>query len=226
MLTATRLDRVPLVEWYRRNRERSKALFDLLADEAYYAQPISLRHPLVFYDGHLPGFSFNTLVKKALGRPSIDARLETLFARGIDPHEDASATTSDRPTTTDQRPTTSHQPQTTSLRTPWPSREEVRAFADEADRQVIDALTHAEIEQPWTSIARPCGSGVQHPRARSDAPGNAAVPVASSAFRAEAASGGVLARDEWPRSVARTDQGSGWTCDAWRLSRRHSIRLG
>ena len=73
--------------WYRRNRARSRALFDLLADEAYYSQPIALRHPIVFYEGHLPGFSFNTLVKKALGRPSIDPRLETLFARGIDPHE-------------------------------------------------------------------------------------------------------------------------------------------
>src|SRR3954466_3555399 len=79
MFTVARLDRAPLLAWYRRNRERSRALFDLLEDEAYYAQPISLRHPLVFYDGHLPGFSFNTLVKKALGHPSIDARLETLF---------------------------------------------------------------------------------------------------------------------------------------------------
>ncbi len=142
MLAATRLDRAPLVEWYRRNRERSRALFDLLADEAYYAQPISLRHPLVFYDGHLPGFSFNTLVKKALGRPSIDARLETIFARGIDPHENTAAATSERPATSDQPPTTSHQART------WPSREEVRAFADEADRQVIDALMHDDIEQP------------------------------------------------------------------------------
>ena len=80
-------DRQAAAAWYRRNRERSRALFDLLTDETYYSRPISLRHPIVFYEGHLPGFSFNTLVKKGLGRPSIDARLETLFARGIDPHE-------------------------------------------------------------------------------------------------------------------------------------------
>src|SRR5262252_8632545 len=83
------LDRAASVQWYRTNRERSRSLFDLLEDEAYYSQPIALRHPIVFYEGHLPAFSFNTLVKKALGRPSIDARLETLFARGIDPHEAA-----------------------------------------------------------------------------------------------------------------------------------------
>src|SRR5215210_8729303 len=70
---------------YQRMRARSREIFALLGDQAYYSQPISLRHPIVFYDGHLPGFSFNTLVKKALGGDSIDSRLETLFARGIDP---------------------------------------------------------------------------------------------------------------------------------------------
>src|SRR6267154_3009315 len=85
-------DRSAAAAWYRRNRARSRALFDLLSEDAYYSQPIALRHPIVFYEGHLPGFSFNTLVKKALGRPSIDPRLETLFARGIDPHEAAGAT--------------------------------------------------------------------------------------------------------------------------------------
>src|ERR1700716_3248923 len=80
-------DRSAAAAWYRRNRARSRALFDLLAGEAYYSQPIALRHPIVFYEGHLPAFSFNTLVKRALGCPSIDAGLETLFARGIDPDE-------------------------------------------------------------------------------------------------------------------------------------------
>src|SRR3954470_15517260 len=77
------------VSWYRRNRERSRAIFDLVSDSAYYARPIALRHPLVFYEGHLPAFSFNTLVKRALGGPAIDERLEVLFARGIDPDESA-----------------------------------------------------------------------------------------------------------------------------------------
>jgi gamma-glutamyl hercynylcysteine S-oxide synthase len=131
MSTAAGLDRAPLLAWYQRNRERSRALFDLIADDAYYAQPISLRHPLIFYDGHLPGFSFNTLVKKALGRPSIDARLETLFARGIDPHESGAA-----------------QPTAASVRAQWPSRAEVRAFADEADRQVLAALANDDVERP------------------------------------------------------------------------------
>src|SRR3954469_1933024 len=79
---------------YQAIRARSRRLFGLLDDEAYYSRPIDLRHPIVFYDGHLPAFAFNTLVKRALGRSGIDERLETLFARGIDPstppQEDAS----------------------------------------------------------------------------------------------------------------------------------------
>src|SRR5215216_3855699 len=78
-------------DWYRRNRRRSSALFDLLSEDAYYSQPIALRHPIVFYEGHLPAFSFNTLIKKALGRPGIDPYLEQLFARGIDPDQPVSA---------------------------------------------------------------------------------------------------------------------------------------
>jgi ergothioneine biosynthesis protein EgtB len=104
-------------------------LFSLLADSAYYQQPIALRHPIVFYEGHLPGFSFNTLVKKALGKPSVDARLEALFARGIDPDESPDRRVGD------------------PALQQWPSRAEVCAFVDEADRRVVDALSNAEIDQ-------------------------------------------------------------------------------
>ncbi len=92
--TSSGVDQAVFADWYRRNRQRSRALFDLLTEETYYSQPIALRHPIVFYEGHLPAFSFNTLIKRALGRPSIDEPLERLFARGIDPSEaDASTRT-------------------------------------------------------------------------------------------------------------------------------------
>jgi ergothioneine biosynthesis protein EgtB len=134
MHTAVNVDRQALVAWYRRNRERSAALFDMLADEAYYSRPIALRHPIVFYEGHLPGFSFNTVVKRGLGRPSIDAGLEALFARGIDPHETQAA----------EPPSVAG----AANRGPWPSRAEVRRFAAEADRQVLEAIEHDDIDQP------------------------------------------------------------------------------
>ena len=60
-------------------------MFDLVTPEAYYSRPITLRNPVVFYEGHLAAFSVNTLLKKALGQQGIDPALEVLFARGIDP---------------------------------------------------------------------------------------------------------------------------------------------
>src|ERR1700676_1162682 len=101
-----------VVHRYRRNRERPRTLFNLFTDEAYYSRPIALRHPIVFYEGHLPAFSFHTLLKRGLGAPEPDAPLETLFARGIDPHEssghDATAVR--------------------DVRGGWPTRDAVRRF--------------------------------------------------------------------------------------------------
>ncbi len=120
-----------MLEWYLRNRARSRQLFDLIADEAYYSQPIGLRHPVVFYEGHLPAFSFNTVMKRALGAPSIEPQLETLFARGIDP---------DRAVAPWPLTPADHAAR-------WPSRDVVRAFGDVADRQIVDALQNAELER-------------------------------------------------------------------------------
>jgi ergothioneine biosynthesis protein EgtB len=122
------VQRSTLCDWYKRNRARSRALFDLLAPDAYYSRPIALRHPIVFYEGHLPAFSFNTLVKRALGRPPIDERLERLFARGIDPDDTGAAGT--------------------VAGGEWPRRDVVRAFADEADRQVLAALADEDLDRP------------------------------------------------------------------------------
>ncbi|MGE3959176.1 MAG: SUMF1/EgtB/PvdO family nonheme iron enzyme [Vicinamibacterales bacterium] len=129
MASADPTVRERLIARYRRNRQRSAELFGLLSEQAYYSRPIELRHPIVFYEGHLPGFSLNTLVKKALGEPGIDARLEALFARGIDPHE-----------------SDVHAPGARSQA--WPDRNEVIAFAEEADRRVMAALESASLERP------------------------------------------------------------------------------
>jgi iron(II)-dependent oxidoreductase len=149
------LDRAGVVSWYQRNRARSRALFDLVEPAAYYRRPIPLRQPVVFYDGHLPAFSFNTLVKKALGGASIDPSLETLFARGIDPAEHpAPGTSHPAPSTSHPAPSTSHPAPSTQHPAPdpvsslWPSRSCVREFAAEADRRVLGALEHADVERP------------------------------------------------------------------------------
>lgn len=119
-----RLDRDELIARYRANRAHTRRLFELFAPEAYYERPIALRNPVVFYEGHLPGFALNTLVKLALKREGVDARLEALFARGIDPEDEA------------------------AVRSPtdlWPTREEVQAFAAECDARVEDALRNGTL---------------------------------------------------------------------------------
>ena len=124
----TPLDRAGLVAWYNANRARSASIFGLIDPAGFYEAPIPLRHPFVFYVGHLPAFSFLTLVRDALRRPSIDRPLEDLFNRGIDPDSLAAAE--------------EHR------RKAWPSLEAVADFARRCDEAVIDALLHAKLDDP------------------------------------------------------------------------------
>ncbi|GAC1654157.1 MAG: ergothioneine biosynthesis protein EgtB [Vulcanimicrobiaceae bacterium] len=119
------LDREILADWYRRNRERSAAIFALVDPAAYYTRPIPLRHPFAFYEGHLPAFSYLTLNERALGEAPVDARLEKLFERGIDP--------------SDLRAAQRHE------REDWPAREELDEFAQACDARVLWALKNAKL---------------------------------------------------------------------------------
>jgi formylglycine-generating enzyme required for sulfatase activity len=121
---ASAVDRQAAVDAYRRNRERSREIFDLIDPAAYYSRPIALRNPIVFYEGHLPAFSVIAFLRRGLGRPPVDRRLEDLFARGIDPDSEQSAVPR------------------SGASTSWPSREEVRAFGDACDAAVLRALEH------------------------------------------------------------------------------------
>jgi iron(II)-dependent oxidoreductase len=131
------LDRDAAIEWYLRNRARSRSLFNLLAPDAYYTRPIALRNPVVFYEGHLPAFSVIALIKRGLGRPGIDDRLETLFARGIDPEDERAAAAA------------------SSASAVWPSREEVQAYARRADEAILDALRTSPLEKIGRPAMRP-----------------------------------------------------------------------
>jgi gamma-glutamyl hercynylcysteine S-oxide synthase len=114
-----------LLAWYRSARARTREIFDIVKPDSFYERPIPLRNPIVFYEGHLPGFSVNTLVKQALGREGVDAELETLFARGIDPGSQA---------------------EVRDPREGWPEAEQVRAFANACDVLVEDAIATGDLE--------------------------------------------------------------------------------
>jgi formylglycine-generating enzyme required for sulfatase activity len=120
------VSRDDLVHWFRRGRAFSREVFSIPVDEAYYDRPIALRNPIVFYEGHLPAFNINTLMKLALRCRGIDEHFETLFARGIDPDSpDAVKSPADV----------------------WPSRAEVQAYGARADGIIEDALRHGPIER-------------------------------------------------------------------------------
>lgn len=126
--TTPGLDRGALVEWYRRNRERSANLFALIDEDAFWQRPIPLRHPFVFYEGHLPAFSFLTLNERALGEAPLDPVLERLFERGIDPGSVDVARAHER--------------------SDWPSRPEIERFGRACDERVIAALERARLVDP------------------------------------------------------------------------------
>lgn len=128
VIPTSNAQRAEYLTYYERNRKRTREILDLPEPEAYYDRPIPLRHPFVFYDGHIPDFSFVVLARNALGAVSIDEGLERLFQRGIDPDDTATA----------------------AQLTPasWPSRDEVNAFTRECDRRVIEALRTAQLDDP------------------------------------------------------------------------------
>jgi iron(II)-dependent oxidoreductase len=128
------VDRPVLADWFARNRSRSDALFDLVDPGTYLERPIPLRHPIVFYEGHLPVFNVNTVLKKSLGHPGFHAEFERLFARGIDPEDEAAAGR-----------------RAIDI---WPSREAIRAYGAAADPVVADAIRTGPIEGADREVVR------------------------------------------------------------------------
>jgi len=119
------LTRDQLIDWYRDGRRITRELFTIPIAEVYYDRPIPLRNPIVFYEGHIPAFAVNTLIKLALKHDGIDAEFEKLFARGIDPEsEDAAKTPTDF----------------------WPSRDDVLAYGRDADDLIFRALCDGPID--------------------------------------------------------------------------------
>ena len=119
------VDRDLLIAWYREARGRTAALFEIPKNEVYYERPIALRNPIAFYEGHLPAFAINTLIRLGLRQRGISESYETLFARGIDPEDEASAKSP------------------TDL---WPARRDVQDYGRCADERIIAALAGERIE--------------------------------------------------------------------------------
>jgi iron(II)-dependent oxidoreductase len=115
-----------VIDRYRAGRERSKRVFAIPRPANYYDRPIRLRNPIVFYEGHLPAFNVNTLIKGALQRPGVDADYELLFERGIDPEDEGGV----------KSPTDF-----------WPSREKVQAYGAAADQRIEESFATIDLDK-------------------------------------------------------------------------------
>ena len=117
------IDRLTLLDWFAINRRRSRELFDSVTPDAYESRPIPLRNPICFYEGHLPAFNVNTLVKRGLGERGIDADYEVLFERGIDPEDESAVGKGSR----------------------WPPRGAIQTYGEKSDRAIREALLEKDI---------------------------------------------------------------------------------
>ncbi len=99
---------------------RSDALLSLVPEEGLLDRPIPLRHPFLFYLGHLPAFAWTQIGRGVLGRGALDPVLDELFERGIDPVGVDRVDPSDR--------------------SQWPPVEAVETYRDRARGELVELL--------------------------------------------------------------------------------------
>ncbi len=112
-------------------RAESDRLFDLLKADALYERPISQRHRVIFYVGHLDGFDCIQICREALGLKSPEPRLDDLFQAGIDPDS-------------------SHLP--TDTPADWPSLQQVRKYVARCRARVDAHLDSAPEEIVYLAL--------------------------------------------------------------------------
>jgi ergothioneine biosynthesis protein EgtB len=64
---------------------RTDEIFGIIKSHAMLSKPIALRHPFIFYVGHLPAFAWNQICSGVLQWRSFNPHFDELFSRGIDP---------------------------------------------------------------------------------------------------------------------------------------------
>lgn len=145
-LTDEQALRAQLRDYFVTTFDRYESLFETLAtDEAFYTKAISLRHPLIFYYGHTATFFVNKLLLTRLISERLDARLESIFAVGVD---EMSWDDLD------------------GAHYEWPSVAEVKAYRDRVRALVVNLIDNAPLtlpvdwHNPWWAIIM----GIEHER--------------------------------------------------------------
>jgi gamma-glutamyl hercynylcysteine S-oxide synthase len=100
-------------------RKRSDQLFAIVRDEAMYDRPISERHRIIFYVGHLEAFDWNLLADRAFGLKPFNPEFDKLFSFGIDPVDGGLPT---------------------DVPADWPKRDEVSNYVNQVRGRLDDAI--------------------------------------------------------------------------------------
>jgi ergothioneine biosynthesis protein EgtB len=128
---------------------RTDQIFSMLAPDAWLERPIALRHPFVFYLGHLPAFAWNHVCRQLLERPSFEPAFDDLFSRGIDPDVDDPTRCHDHPDIPDR----------------WPSVPEVLVYRDRvraALLESVDLVAERERTHPMARGGRVFSLVIEH----------------------------------------------------------------
>ena len=104
---------------------RTDQILEILSADSWLAKPIALRHPFIFYLGHLPAFAWNHVCGGVLERPPFNPAFDDMFSRGIDPDVDDPTRCHDHPDVPDR----------------WPSMKEVVAYRDRVRGAVIESVS-------------------------------------------------------------------------------------
>jgi ergothioneine biosynthesis protein EgtB len=125
-------------------RTESDRLFQMLAPEAIHERPISERHRIIFYLGHLEAFDWNMICIKSFGLPSFHPQFDRLFDFGIDPVD--GALPQDQPAD-------------------WPAVTEILAYRDRVRATVDGVLSRATFTnspQPFVENAQIFDVAIEH----------------------------------------------------------------
>ena len=128
---------------------RTDALLGLVAADAILHRPISLRHPFIFYVGHLPAFAWNHICRGVLGQASFQPSFDEIFDRGIDPDVEDPTRVHAHPEVPDR----------------WPDLADVHAYRDRVRRAVLDSLPDIEehaSEDVMARQGRVCSMVLEH----------------------------------------------------------------
>ena len=120
-------DTIQIQSFLKKGWHYSDLIFEqVLTKDAFLQRPIELRHPFIFYYGHLTSFEKNQIFKHILKTKSITENFDDLFARGIDPLVDD--------------PTKCHSHSAEINHSVWPAIEEIKQYQDDTRKYILENL--------------------------------------------------------------------------------------